>query len=682
MKMCGEWIVVEGLVFRDGTTGGKAAVIEYRLGKEAANNCRITNCVIDSFNPKVRNIAYPYVALYGRHNRFDNNSLLNKLNLGVTVVVMLDQERDQQNFHRIDHNYFGPRPVYGSNGAETMRVGTSVQAMTSSFTTIEQNYFDRCSGEVEIVSIKSCDNTIARNVFFESQGVVALRHGERNKVLENLFIGNNVRNTGGVRVINADQTVVDNIFYRLAGDRFFSALAVMNAVPNSLPNRYCQVERAKISRNVFFECARIEFGTGKDAERTLEPVKVTFSNNVIYNPKAKTPFENISSVAGFTFADNSVKLAAGAVLEAGFKESKMNFYKVDGLDIASVRPLTDFPVIKSAECGASYQMQGNDRPELAIAPMIFAVKAGQDELLKAVAEARRNDIVELTTEGEYPISKSLIIDKKITIRAASGLKSRPIVRYNANGSGNIVTLNDGAELTIEGIAFNGAGEPGKTTPSAGISTANGMIQPYLLTVDNCEFYDFPEGSTVPIRGLANTFSELVVIKNSLFRAISADAINFAAERADMGVYNAEEIVIENCSFNRILGVAINIYRGGSDESTAGPIVKISGCTFEDVCNKERGSVLRLIGGQVMDIENCNFSNSGRGGASIRLDEATWEKINVVNCNFFNSGRILTMTGKVTRGQMLNVKPAYIDAAKYDYRTAKGSVLNQKSIGVK
>lgn len=107
----------------------------------------------------------------------DHCTLTGKLNLGVTLIVMLNEPRSQQNHHRIDHNWFGPRPVYGSNGAETIRVGTSQQAYSSSNTLIEENLFDRCNGEVEVVSIKSSDNVIRRNVFFESEGVLALRHG-------------------------------------------------------------------------------------------------------------------------------------------------------------------------------------------------------------------------------------------------------------------------------------------------------------------------------------------------------------------------------------------------------------------------------------------------------------------------------------------------------------------------
>ena len=181
LRIAGEWLSVSGLHFTDGYAP-KGSVIEFRNGQELANHCRLTNCVIDKFNPSRRDQAYSYILLYGRHNRVDHCSLTGKLNLGVTLIVILNDERCLENHHRIDHNYFGERPVYGSNGAETMRVGTSQQAYSSSNTVIENNLFERCSGEVEVISIKSSDNIIRNNTLLECEGVVALRHGDRNTV--------------------------------------------------------------------------------------------------------------------------------------------------------------------------------------------------------------------------------------------------------------------------------------------------------------------------------------------------------------------------------------------------------------------------------------------------------------------------------------------------------------------
>ena len=400
------------------------------------------------------------------------------------------------------------------------------------------------------------------------------------------------------------------------------------------------------------------------------PEDVRFTENIIINSKIDFPYESKSSVNGVIFTNNSVKLSGKKKLPMGFKiDSNLN----------SENYVTQTPVLRS-ECGQSWSPIVNEKASKT--GKLIYVESGTDKLLEAIKSASEGDIIELTEKGDYSVSSDIFIDFPLTIRASKELKTRPQIRYNGSKQGNIITIRDGGELTVSGLSFNGMSEPGKATPSAGISTKSGMIKPYLLTIDNCEFFDFPEGTTTPVRGLKNTFSEKIVIKNSLFRAVSADAINFAGEREDQGKYNVEELIIENCSFNRILGIGVNVYRGGSDESTAGPIVKILNCTFEDVCNKERGSVLRLIGAQVLEVNSCNFSNSGRGGVAIRLDETTFERVKISNCNLWNSGRVLTMTGKVIEGKMYNINPQYLDSESFDYRSPENSLLHKKKIGVR
>ena len=62
--------------------------------------------------------------------------------------------------------------------------------------------------------------------------------------------------------------------------------------------------------------------------------------------------------------------------------------------------------------------------------------------------------------------------------------------------------------------------------------------------------------------------------------------------------------------------------------------------------------MRLVGPQVLDITGRNFSNSGRGGRSIRLDEATWEKVSIADCNFWNAGGITLHDGQRRQEQTL------------------------------
>jgi poly(beta-D-mannuronate) lyase len=249
LALAGEYLLVSGLVFRDGYTPSQS-VISFRKSKTSlANNSRVTQTVIHNFTNPERFEADYWVAIYGKNNRFDHNHLEGKRNRGVTLAVRLDSEASRENYHRIDHNYFGPRPTLGSNGGETLRVGTSHFSRSNSFTTVENNYFDRCDGEVEIISNKSGSNVFRGNVFFESKGTLTLRHGHDNVVEKNVFYGNGVEHTGGIRVINRRQTVRDNYIEGVKGYRFGGALVVMNGVPNSPINRYDGVEDSVIESN-------------------------------------------------------------------------------------------------------------------------------------------------------------------------------------------------------------------------------------------------------------------------------------------------------------------------------------------------------------------------------------------------------------------------------------------------
>lgn len=564
LHISGSGLTVSGLTLRR-CTADKGAVVEFRDGDSLAGGCRLTDCVMDSCNPARRDISYSYVHLYGRSNRVDHCSFTGKLNLGVTLIVMLNYDGCDDNRHSIDHNYFGPRPVYGSNGAETIRVGTSQQCMQNSRTHICDNLFDRCNGEVEVVSIKSSENVIQRNVFYECQGVLALRHGDRNEALDNLFIGHGVRNTGGVRIVGEDQVVRGNTFLGLAGERFFSALALMYGVPNSLPNRYMQVKNTIVENNVFEACRSIDFSTGKDFERTLAPVGTVWKDNKV-------------TVIQTTAEPSYEELAAGR--------------------------------------GASW-----------FSPAL----------------ARSGEVEEIVLKDSlYVFEEGMRITRPTLIRAEEG--ASPEVIFAGRKSQNMITICDGGSLTVRGIRFSGRLTPGRSLAKGIISTDDNMVEPYTLTVEDCSFSDCGESGFVPIRGLKGTFAESVTVRGCFFEALSGDAINYAAETEDKGRYDADDIIIENCSFKRILGIPVQIARNGSDESTAGPYVTVRGCTFDDCCNKVRGSVLRIIGAQVLEITGNTFNGSGRGGYSIRLDDAPWEKLSVSGNTFRDSGKILSNRG--------------------------------------
>jgi poly(beta-D-mannuronate) lyase len=319
----GSYLIIDGFYFTNGYSGVDA-VIKFSINQQKnANNCRVTNTVINDFNNPKRLEENYWVALYGKNNRLDHCSFLNKKNIGVLVAVILEDERSRSNFHSIDHNYFGFRTPLASNGGEIIRVGVSEHCEFNSNTIIESNFFEKCDGETEIISIKSCQNIVRNNLFKECQGAVVLRHGNYNTIANNVFLGNDKKGTGGVRVINKGQVVVNNFFYKSKGVDFRSPLSIMNGVPNSPANRYVGVSDAVIANNSFYDCTPISFSEGKSEERSLQPKNVQFINNLFYTKSDTTIYHIYDDISGIQFSNNLVSVEVNKQLINGFKKANI-----------------------------------------------------------------------------------------------------------------------------------------------------------------------------------------------------------------------------------------------------------------------------------------------------------------------------------------------------------------------
>ncbi len=279
----GKWLVVQGLLFTDGGPGGGCA-IEFRKSDGGATHCRLTDCAIIDYNsPDKENEEW--VSLYGHDNRIDHCYFRGKTTGSPMLIVWVEGRRNE---HKIDHNYFAGRPPLGRNGGETIRVGTSEVSMNVSKTLVEENLFEHCDGEAEIVSNKSCENVYRYNTFVECKGALVLRHGNRNTVEGNWFFGHSVDGTGGIRLIGEDQKIFNNYLDGLAGKDFESAMPVVNGIPNSKPNEYFRVQRATVCFNTLVNCTQnITFGIGIGKRNRAEPpMDCVYANNVIVGKEA------------------------------------------------------------------------------------------------------------------------------------------------------------------------------------------------------------------------------------------------------------------------------------------------------------------------------------------------------------------------------------------------------------
>ena len=193
-----------------------------------------------------------------------------KSNQGPTIMVSLKGNEQINNYHQIINNHFEPRPRKGGPHGETIQIGDSGTSMAPCFTTVANNLFERCDGEVEVISNKSNNNEYRNNIFYKSEGSLVLRHGNYCTIDGNFFIGDdNSEFMGGIRVINSGHWITNNYFYKIKGKEFRSALAVMNGVPKSPQNRYNQVTDAVIAYNTFVDCITPwQFSVGANMDKS------------------------------------------------------------------------------------------------------------------------------------------------------------------------------------------------------------------------------------------------------------------------------------------------------------------------------------------------------------------------------------------------------------------------------
>lgn len=279
LRFAGCHLAAEGLLFKDGAIPGGHVVAFRGDSDEEASDCRLTNSAIIDYNPPP-GMSSNWVSLYGARNRVDHCRFSGKNNSGPLLVVWLNGE---PNHHRIDRNVFERRTFDGGNGGETIRVGDSKTSLQNSRTLVEDNFFQDCDGEVEIISNKSCENIYRRNTFRRNAGTLTLRHGNRCLVEGNWFFGDGKASSGGIRIIGEDHRVVNNYLADLTGKAFFSAIGFMAAIPGSEPSGYLQVRRAVVAFNSVVNCENSIFiGIGFGSRgRTLPPQDCLIANNIV-----------------------------------------------------------------------------------------------------------------------------------------------------------------------------------------------------------------------------------------------------------------------------------------------------------------------------------------------------------------------------------------------------------------
>lgn len=658
LHITGTYITVSGVVFKNGYSG-KNHVWQFSHGKEVANNSRITASSIQDFNNPLRLDENHWLTLSGKNNRVDHCNFTDKTNLGVLVAVLLDDDRSRINNHTIDSNYFGIRKPLGSNAGELIRVGVSQHCTFYSNTTIKNNFFEYCDGETEIISIKSCGNKVVGNVFKECQGAVVLRHGNDNTVEGNLFYGNDKEGTGGVRVINEGNWIINNFMSHCKGQGFRSPLAIMAGVFNSPANRYLPVKDAVIANNTFLNCSPFSISEGKDAERSVDPKNVLLLNNLFYANKPGPLCYTVSTIDSVYAAGNVYSTSLTNPGVSGFNAGAISLQKWDskgfpvigasGANNATKKFLDSLNAIASTRGVPAFSntVGANDinyfKALFANAPTLG--NSWESKKMSATTISQKTITVSTASELETAISagaNSKIVLKPGTYNFLQPIVIKGSITITSNGAAvnfatssainNLFTLQQDAQLTLQNSSINAAGLTAQhfiavTRDGSGIHTNIQITASKILNFAGAAIILAPKSS----------YLDNITIQNSVFENNKATLLSLKDEDDNKGYYNAERIVVTNNSFTNHTGQIATIYRGGTDESTMGPIFsfsnnKIVNCTANS-------ALIELFGVQQSKVNNNLFTSSNKAGKTIAYTDNTKAFHYQKNNSTVNSGTI-------------------------------------------
>jgi poly(beta-D-mannuronate) lyase len=646
LHISGNYITISGIVFKEGYAG-KSHVWQFNHGNEVANHCRITASSIQSFNNTLRLDENHWITFSGKNNRVDHCNFTNKTNLGVLVAVLLDDDRSRTNDHLIDSNYFGIRKPLGSNAGEMIRVGVSQHCTFYSNTIIKNNFFEYCDGETEIISIKSCGNKVVGNVFKECQGAVVLRHGNNNTIEGNLFYGNDKEGTGGVRVINEGNWIVNNFMSHCKGQGFRSPLAIMAGVFNSPANRYLPVRDAVIANNTFLNCGPFSISEGKDAERSVDPKNVLLLNNLFYTntpgPLCYT-VSTIDSVYGIGNVHSATLTNPGV---QGFTPGAIGMQKWDskgfpvigasGANNPSKKILDSLNAIASTRGVRAFSNTvGANNLNYFSAILANAPKLGNGWESKKVSDANASTTtsaaktIAVSTANELATAIAAGTHSKIILKAGTYTFLQPIIIKNnvtlsSNGAAvnfatssavnSLFTLLQNAQLNLENVSINAAGVTAQNFIAV---TSDGSGIHNSINISASKMQGFTGASIV--MAPKSSYLDNITIENSSFENNKATLLSLKDEDDNKGYYNAERIKVQGNQFINHTGQMATIYRGGNDESTMGPIFSFSANKMVNCTSN--GALIELFGVQLSNIYNNQFSSANKGGKIIAYTDNT------------------------------------------------------------
>lgn len=488
IAMTGEYVVLQGFIFKDGTQNNQ--VIQTRANSNTVcNHCRITENSLINMDAGMSETT-KWVYIYGSDNR-------------------------------IDHNYFGDRPpadgkAYADssdNEYEAIRIGTSDSHTQNSYSVVEHNYFERIQGEAEVISNKSGHNTIRHNTIRDSHGSIVTRHGEYATIENNYIFGDDHPFSGGIRVIDGNHTIVNNY---IEGARYqdsnWNGGIVLTGGNGSTSNGYQDVENILVANNTIVDSVNsLNFLGGNNSNK---PDSVRLINNIIADAVGPVTKNATSLPTNSTFSGNIV---------FGQQLANDDNTNVSGLNgMTFVTPLLE-------KTGTDLYRPSAQSPNLAadqtvdISPFTYPTHDMDGQLRSSFTSVGADEVLQSTiTRG--PLMAELVGPLSYTPPTTSGhVVSIHITNHDFDSADFTGWINTGAEIIVNTDEVFSRGSSVKVD-----SAADAIEQTLTVSANtNYTFSAFVKG----VGGLSVTAGENVYSANQISGTYKFTTVSFNSETA-------------------------------------------------------------------------------------------------------------------------------------------------------
>jgi uncharacterized protein YjdB len=479
VTISGSYLVVDGLTF-EGVSERKldgAVVLDY-----LSYNSRITNTLIDNFNPTKENYhikndldplgetmhKHAWIWNYGTYNRIDHNTLIRKNFTGETMRL----HRGIVHHARVDHNYFAERAVDDANGTEAIQVGMYLSPAAwdtvPTHSVFENNLFYRWLGEIEIVSVKAHNTIFRYNTLRESRGTVTLRISDNSDVYGNFFLQNDYDNGGAIRAYGDGHKIYNNYISGLDANSSDQRAGISLQAGVSVPGMDTQpATNAIVAYNTIIDSNSygIVLGASPSADKTVGPDGLILANNIIKGTSSKLIYNRVAPknavIEGNIIYGNTTD-------DLGSGVTQIDPLLVKSGDEEVYRPAENSPAI-----GAAVAVEGLD--------FIKEDMDGQARLglLDVGADQSSEDVIvhrPLTAEDVGPAAASA--DKELISFSLRGVTGK-ITSSEIN-----LTVPSDTDVKQLAATFEATGTVVKVGSAAQVSgeTMNDFSQPVVYTV--------------------------------------------------------------------------------------------------------------------------------------------------------------------------------------------------------